>query len=148
MTLVDRALAELRAAVTPRQPVEPVKGMTPEAAYGTVLPDGVGLYVHVPFCETLCRFCPYNKVRLEAGLADRYLHALRREVALLAPLLQKARPGSLYFGGGTPTLLPDLVEEIIGRAQDFGLHGEAAIEVHPCHAMQHRRCLRAFGRLA
>jgi coproporphyrinogen III oxidase-like Fe-S oxidoreductase len=134
MSLVDRALAELRATIAPRQSVEPVQGMTPEAAYSVGLPDGVGLYVHVPFCEALCRFCPYNKVRLEAGRTDRYVHALRREVALLTPLLRKARPGSLYFGGGTPTLLPSLVEEIIGRAQDFGLRGEVATEVHPRHA--------------
>ena len=61
--------------------------------------DGpVGAYVHVPFCERICPFCPYNKVVAEEGLARRYFAALRQEVDGYVA----ARPEpftSVYVGG-------------------------------------------------
>ncbi|MEZ5116437.1 MAG: radical SAM protein [Candidatus Nanopelagicales bacterium] len=89
----------------------------------------VGLYVHVPFCGSLCPFCPYNKVRYQPGPAGRYLDSLRAE----AEVYQAAAPGltftSLYVGGGTPTLcLAGL-----GWLADLPVSGERAIEVLPTH---------------
>jgi coproporphyrinogen III oxidase-like Fe-S oxidoreductase len=43
--------------------------------------DRPGLYVHIPFCRALCPFCPYNKVRYDAGLAADYGAALLHELA-------------------------------------------------------------------
>ena len=55
------------------------------------LTDGaVGAYVHVPFCERICPFCPYNKVVAEEGLARRYFAALDREMAWYAEALAEA----------------------------------------------------------
>ncbi len=45
--------------------------------------DGLGLYVHIPFCRSLCSFCPYCKVRYEKGLAEMYVQALHQEIALV-----------------------------------------------------------------
>ncbi|MBI4615955.1 MAG: radical SAM protein [Planctomycetes bacterium] len=116
-----------------RQATEPLDGLPP-GELAADLSAGVGLYVHVPFCERLCRFCPYNRRLLESGLLGRYSAALRREIDLLAPAIRAARPGSLYIGGGTPTVVPELIEELASRARGLGLSSEIGVEVHPLHA--------------
>ena len=96
--------------------------------------DGpVGAYVHVPFCEWICPFCPYNKVLAEGELARRYFVALAREVGwYLAACSDVGRLPftSLYIGGGTPTLYPD---ELAGVIRQIPVTGERAIEVLPNH---------------
>jgi len=97
--------------------------------------DGpAGAYVHVPFCERICPFCPYNKVRARADLADRYFAALVREVDALVAAYRHRSGGdltSLYVGGGTPTLYPDALADLLAR---LPAQGERAVEVLPTHA--------------
>jgi menaquinone C8-methyltransferase len=103
--------------------------------------DRPGLYVHIPFCHSLCPFCPYNKVRYDGGLAADYGRALQRELA--AYRAAGVEPfTSLYVGGGTPTVCPELVEAI---ARQVSVTGERAIEVLPSHltAMTSTRLLDA-----
>jgi coproporphyrinogen III oxidase-like Fe-S oxidoreductase len=91
--------------------------------------DRPGLYVHVPFCSSLCPFCPYNKVRYSSDLAAGYLERLHRETERYLA----ARPGpftSLYVGGGTPTLCLGGLEWLRDRV---AVLGERAIEVLPTH---------------
>ena len=45
--------------------------------------DGLGLYVHIPFCRSICSFCPYCKVVYDPALCDRYIDALLREIRLV-----------------------------------------------------------------
>jgi oxygen-independent coproporphyrinogen-3 oxidase len=101
--------------------------------------DGpAGAYVHVPFCERICPFCPYDKVRAEADLARRYFTALLREVDRYVSERAAARSGpftSLYVGGGTPTLYPDRLANVIARVP---VSGEVAVEVLPTHATPDR----------
>ena len=101
--------------------------------------DGpVGAYVHVPFCDWICPFCPYNKVRAEEGLARRYFAALRREVDRYVEEYRAARGEpftSLYIGGGTPTLCPDELADVISR---IPVSGERAVEVLPNHGTPER----------
>lgn len=61
-----------------------------------------GLYAHVPFCDGKCGYCAFYSVRYEDALADRYLDALERELAVALPLA----PKTIYVGGGTPSVLP------------------------------------------
>ena len=102
--------------------------------------DGpVGAYVHVPFCERICPFCPYDKVVAEEGLARRYFAALRRE--LDGYVAEQGAPfTSLYVGGGTPTLYPDELADVVAR---IPVTGERAVEVLPTHGTPER-----LGRLA
>ena len=68
-----------------------------------------GAYVHVPFCEWICPFCPYNKVRAEASLADRYFVALGHEVEAYVAAYHTRFDGpftSLYVGGAPPPSIP------------------------------------------
>lgn len=101
--------------------------------------DGpVGAYVHVPFCERICPFCPYNKVRAERDLARRYFAALRREVDWYVAEHEAVRGEpftSLYVGGGTPTLYPDELADVIAR---IPVSGERAVEVLPTHGTLER----------
>src|SRR5690554_3007560 len=68
-----------------------------------------GMYLHIPFCLRKCGYCDFVSVpvraRDDARLA-RYTAALEREMAQSAALWKDTRFDSLYFGGGTPSLLP------------------------------------------
>ncbi|HQR80915.1 MAG TPA: radical SAM protein, partial [Actinomycetota bacterium] len=97
--------------------------------------DGpAGAYVHVPFCEWICPFCPYNKVLANDDLAARYFAALRTEVDMYAGRFTTPFT-SLYVGGGTPTLYPQQLAEVVGR---IPVTGERAIEVLPVHGTPQR----------
>ncbi len=60
------------------------------------------LYLHVPFCARKCSYCAFYSEVASPGLVDRYLSAALRELEQQVPRL---RPRTVYFGGGTPTLL-------------------------------------------
>jgi oxygen-independent coproporphyrinogen-3 oxidase len=60
------------------------------------------LYVHVPFCARKCEYCAFYSEAGRADTVDRYTRALTLELALVAPDL---RPETVFFGGGTPSLL-------------------------------------------
>jgi oxygen-independent coproporphyrinogen-3 oxidase len=64
-----------------------------------------GLYVHVPFCDGKCAYCAFYSVPFDRSLADRYLCALDHELARRVSKFGRLRPRTIYFGGGTPTLL-------------------------------------------
>ncbi|MFI5384928.1 MAG: radical SAM protein [Fimbriimonadales bacterium] len=92
-----------------------------------------GLYVHVPFCSSICPFCPYNKVRYAADEARDYFQSLKRELTAYASCL-KGPFTTLYVGGGTPTLCLDELAETL---EGIPIAGERAIEVLPLHATEH-----------
>ena len=95
--------------------------------------QGLGLYVHVPFCKSICNFCPYCKVRYESILCDRYLDALKREIRLVGGSAgEKKTVTSLYFGGGTPALVADRLGEIISVIGEYFTVTEGiGVELHP-----------------
>jgi oxygen-independent coproporphyrinogen-3 oxidase len=119
----------------------PVEGTAVLRGVGEVVGsyDGpAGAYLHVPFCEWLCPFCPYNKVAAQPGLARRYFAALEVEVDSYVGE-RRARGSapftSLYVGGGTPTVYPDELAAVVNR---LAVSGERAIEVLPTHATSRR----------
>jgi oxygen-independent coproporphyrinogen-3 oxidase len=64
--------------------------------------DGLGLYVHIPFCQSRCLYCDFNTYAGLEGLFEGYVRALIQEMALVGPV----RVRTIYIGGGTPTVLP------------------------------------------
>ncbi|RMG28978.1 MAG: radical SAM protein [Gammaproteobacteria bacterium] len=74
----------------------------------SILPGRYSIYLHSPFCKTLCNFC-YYAVLPGKGIqrAETYVDYLLREMALYADVLADAECESVYFGGGTPTFLDD-----------------------------------------
>ena len=64
----------------------------------------LGLYLHIPYCFSKCRYCDFYSHPGERGVPDAYVDALLRELARFAPDAP-LRPDTVYFGGGTPSLL-------------------------------------------
>ncbi len=64
--------------------------------------DHVGIYIHVPFCEQLCAFCPFHKVVYRKELKDLYLKAIEKEIRTRGV---EGKVEWVYIGGGTPNLL-------------------------------------------
>lgn len=95
--------------------------------------EDLGLYVHIPFCRSLCSFCPYCKEKYNREKAVAYKAALLKEIDLVcAGLPAKKGATSLYFGGGTPALMIDDLKDIIGRLkQYFNITGGVGVELHP-----------------
>jgi len=97
----------------------------------------LGLYVHVPFCDTLCFYCACNKIATrDHSKAVKYVGYLEREIALVAAALGDDRKLTrMHWGGGTPTFLGnDLSTRLVHAIRDhFDLDpaGEIAIEIDP-----------------
>lgn len=101
-----------------------------------------GVYLHVPFCRVRCGYCDFNTYtssELRGARQDQYADTLLREVHLARGVLARAggnRPAStVFFGGGTPTLLPagDLARMLDGVSEAFGLApgAEVTVEANP-----------------
>jgi oxygen-independent coproporphyrinogen-3 oxidase len=100
----------------------------------------LSVYVHLPFCESICYYCGCNKiVTRDHSRSAKYIKYLDKELALLEPHLGQDAPiAQLHWGGGTPTFLPRhemrelmlMIDARFSRAPDF----ECAIEVDPRHA--------------
>src|SRR4249920_3787239 len=65
----------------------------------------VFLYLHVPFCEVLCPYCSFHRVRYEEDKARQYFSALRQEIRRYHE--RGYVFNGVYVGGGTPTVLPE-----------------------------------------
>jgi putative oxygen-independent coproporphyrinogen III oxidase len=66
-----------------------------------------GLYLHVPFCSSICPYCDFSVMHAGAPARQRFASRLAAEVALAAPTWRDPRPfDTVYFGGGTPSQLP------------------------------------------
>src|SRR5215203_6109732 len=76
---------------------------------------GFGVYVHWPFCASKCPYCDFNShVRHQPVDQERFVQAFRREIAHMAARTPGRRVGSIFFGGGTPSLMePRTVEAIL-----------------------------------
>ena len=81
-----------------------------EAALDAI-PDGkpLSLYLHVPFCDTICYYCACNKINTgNKKHAEDYIDRLIREMAMQSSRIKGSNPvEQLHFGGGTPTFLDD-----------------------------------------
>lgn len=95
--------------------------------------ENLGLYVHIPFCRSICSFCPYCKEEYNKTLALRYKDALIKEIELVCKDTNKKKSvSSLYFGGGTPTLIIDNLSEIIEKLYSFfDIRDGIGVELHP-----------------
>jgi len=105
------------------------------------------IYIHIPFCRSICIHCPYNKMVFRNECYVSYEKALERELrCYLAqqdiPLIQ-----TLYFGGGTPSMTPELIHQVITLTQaTFAENVEIGVEVHPRDATIERlEQLKQYG---
>lgn len=89
------------------------------------------LYVHIPFCEVLCPYCSFHRVKLEQGMARSYFQALERELRMIADLGYNFR--SMYIGGGTPTLFINELNHLIDLSRQLFSIREVSCESNPNH---------------
>ncbi len=94
------------------------------------------LYVHVPFCRRRCSYCDFNTYANQEHLRAAYVEALCREIDFVAAAAGTTLPvHTVYFGGGTPSLLsPTQIGQIldtIAHYFDLQLHAEISLEANP-----------------
>jgi oxygen-independent coproporphyrinogen-3 oxidase len=92
----------------------------------------LGLYLHIPFCSSICNYCNFNRGLYDAALKDQYVDALLTEIRTKA---DGAPADTVYFGGGTPSLLePSEVGRLIDacrRAFQLADGAEVTLEANP-----------------
>ena len=104
---------------------------------GALIVPAPGLYIHVPFCPQICPYCAFAKVVDRPSEHQRYADAICRELeerTARGPVGASAF-GSIFIGGGTPSLLePSLVEQVLetaDRCQGIAADAEITIEANP-----------------
>ena len=95
--------------------------------------ENLGLYVHIPFCKSICNFCPYCKVPYSKELCDKYIDSLIQEIHMVGrQQTERKKATSLYFGGGTPALAANRIKEIIDAISNyFDITDGIGLELHP-----------------
>ena len=110
-----------RDLTTPQPPGAPAAGHGP-----------LGLYLHIPFCSSICNYCNFNRGLLDAPLKARYVQALAAEIRSAG---DGAPADTVYFGGGTPSLLAaGEVAALIAacrEAFDLAPDAEVTLEANP-----------------
>ena len=71
-----------------------------------ILPDGISLYIHIPFCKSKCPYCDFNTYQGIESLMPPYSDALVQEIRLWGRTLGNPRVNTIFFGGGTPSYIP------------------------------------------
>ena len=119
----------------------------------------LSLYVHIPFCHTLCYYCGCNKIiTRNKARVERYIEMLYREIEMQSELFDKSRKiEQLHFGGGTPTYLnEEQLDDLMAKLRsafsfDESENREFSIEVDPRtvdeHSIRHLAGL-GFNRLS
>jgi oxygen-independent coproporphyrinogen III oxidase len=125
-----------------------------ENYYATAESQGtpVSLYMHIPFCESLCLFCACNvSIQKNKSVAVPYLDALKKEIDHVGARVSKKRAVTqFHWGGGTPTYLtPAQMEDLFGHTQEFfsfAPDAEIGIEIDPrVTSVAHLESLRGLG---
>ncbi len=92
-----------------------------------------GLYIHIPFCRSRCSYCDFATGIYQGELAERYVRALVEEISTSRHA--GARVDTVYFGGGTPSLLTpsqlDLILSALHRQFDIDSGAEVTLEMNP-----------------
>ncbi len=112
----------------------------------------LSLYMHLPFCESLCLFCACNvSIQKDKSVAIPYLKSLKQEIDHVADQVSRKRPViQFHWGGGTPTYLsPAQMEDLFAHARErftFARDAEIGLEVDPrVTSRAHLESLRKLG---
>ena len=106
------------------EPVSTTSGLPPADPSQSYM-----LYLHVPFCMVLCPFCSFHRVQFRENKAEQYFAALRQEIDLCVE--SGFRFSEAYFGGGTPTVLPDELAAIVRALRNEHGVGQISAETNP-----------------
>ncbi|HEY9394293.1 MAG TPA: radical SAM protein, partial [Nocardioides sp.] len=143
------------SALPPGDPA-PTDGSLPAESLSTLGEKGLGFYVHVPFCTVRCGYCDFNTytaIELGPGVSRQtYADQAIEEVRLARRVLADSdkQVDTVFFGGGTPTLLPasDLTGMLGAIRDEFGLADDVEVttEANPDSVdLDYLRTLREGG---
>ncbi|MCL1822242.1 MAG: oxygen-independent coproporphyrinogen III oxidase [Prolixibacteraceae bacterium] len=102
-------------------------------------PQNISLYFHIPFCPQLCYYCGCNSfISNDNALKTKYINALKSEIRMMRPLLNRSRKVSqIHWGGGTPNALSihhvEEVMELVSEFFSFVDNPEIAMECAPAY---------------
>jgi oxygen-independent coproporphyrinogen-3 oxidase len=110
----------------------------------------IGIYLHVPFCTHICPYCDFNTYAGQSDLIPAYVDALQRDLLREQTAIGRRQVASLFFGGGTPSLLAaDQIAELIACAHglfDLAPDAEITLEANPTGLTEsYLRDLRTAG---
>lgn len=122
------------------------------ASYQSEKEDGLSLYIHLPYCESLCTYCGCNKrITVNHAVEEPYINAIIKEWKMYVDVLgEKPRLAEVHLGGGTPTFfsaenLGKMMQGILAHAETTE-HSEFSFEGHPNNTTEaHLRELRKQG---
>jgi oxygen-independent coproporphyrinogen-3 oxidase len=93
------------------------------------------LYVHIPFCTAKCTYCDFNSYAGQDSLMTPYARAVEAEARLWSPQVAGRRVATVFFGGGTPSLLPlpemEIITTALRREFDIEPDAEISLEANP-----------------
>lgn len=89
------------------------------------------LYIHIPFCEELCPYCSFHRIKFAEGIARKYFEALRREIKIYHEKGYKF--SGIYVGGGTPTVLIEELAQTLDLARELFPIKDISVESNPNH---------------
>ena len=122
---------------------------TPRGAQGDE--KGLLLYIHVPFCQSRCHYCNFHSQQFDQITFAWYHKLLLQEIALWGKRLKKPRLATIYFGGGTPSLVPlqqmDMIMKGLDKAFTLTSGMEVTLEANPDSAqdVSYFRALISMG---
>ena len=94
-----------------------------------------GIYIHIPFCKSKCRYCDFTSYPSKVGLADAYMACVYKEMKLRAKELKGKLFDTVYFGGGTPSVIDAMsivgCMNLIRSEYNLAKNAEVTIEINP-----------------
>ena len=111
--------------------------------------EKLGIYIHIPFCVRKCAYCDFYSMSINYGLASAYTSKIIDELSRWGGILKCPPADTLYFGGGTPSLLkPEQISAIIEKATEvfFLKDAEITLEVNPAENLSdYFKCIKKSG---
>lgn len=95
--------------------------------------EGLGLYIHIPFCKSKCHYCDFNSYSNKEFIQEEYIDCLLKEMASRSSILDNHKLKSIYIGGGTPTYLNlTALGKLLSFLEAYGREGmEYTCEANP-----------------
>ena len=112
--------------------------------------ETISLYIHIPLCVKKCAYCDFASFAGRMGQRERYVQAVCREIRAQAAFFGRRRIGTIFFGGGTPTLLSGAqIQKVMDEVRacfDLLPDAEISMEGNPgTLTMENLRGYRAAG---
>ena len=97
--------------------------------------ERLGIYIHIPFCVRKCAYCDFLSAPASREIIDRYVDSLKQEIRSAEELADRYRVSTVFFGGGTPSLLEGekLAEilEMLSQVMTVEAEAEITVECNP-----------------